>query len=160
MTLTFIQPVSDKKAMRCLTAYFDNWKKRGYACNYVAVMERQENGNPHWHILITRYVDIDEENLRWTRIQYNNGKVAVSIPASELSAIENIEKKSPLLLPEIGINGGMRLGPLTLTVNVCGIFPRTDNLNFVRLNSCLFAGLELKKGMFKRKNKTEEAPAN
>lgn len=98
--------------------------------------------------------------IRLSRIKYGSGRVAVSIPEAELTAIENIENKSPLFLPEVGINGGMRFGPLTLTVNVCGIFPRTDNLNFVRLNSCLFAGLELKKGMFKRKNKTEAAPAN
>ena len=30
ITLTFINKVSDKKAYKCLTAYFDNWKTRGY----------------------------------------------------------------------------------------------------------------------------------
>jgi len=93
--------------------------------------------------------------FRFSRIKYTRGKVAVAIPPSELSAIEAVEAKSPLFLPEIGITGAMRLMPFILGVNICGIFPRTDDLDFVRVNSSIFISLELG-DILRKKKKVQE----
>jgi hypothetical protein len=92
--------------------------------------------------------------FRFSQIKYTRGKVAVAIPASELNAIRAVEEKSPLFLPEIGITGAMRLMPFVLGVNICGIFPRTDELDFVRVNSAIFLNVELG-DIFRKKKKTE-----
>jgi len=75
VTLTFIQEPDDRTALRCLQAMMHNWQKRGYKNNSIWVAERQRTGRVHFHVLIVREgrVNIEEENLRWTRIQYNNG---------------------------------------------------------------------------------------
>lgn len=90
--------------------------------------------------------------LRFSQINYTSGKVAIAIPPSELTAIRAVEKKSPMFLPELGITGAMRLTPFVLGVNICGIFPRTDDLDFVRVNSSIFLNLELG-GAFRKKEK-------
>lgn len=75
ITLTFIQEPDDKTGQRCLQSMMNNWLKREYGNASIWVAERQRTGRLHFHILIVRdkRVDIDEENKRWTRIQYNNG---------------------------------------------------------------------------------------
>ncbi len=92
--------------------------------------------------------------FRFSQISYTKGKVAIAIPESELSAIRAVEEKSPLFLPELGITGAMRLMPFVVGVNICGIFPRTDDLDFVRVNSSIFLNLELG-DVFRKKEKTE-----
>lgn len=73
-TLTFIQDVSDKKALDCLKNFLHQWRKDfGKNFNYLWVAERQHNGRIHFHLMIDRPVDIKKENTRWIRIQYNAG---------------------------------------------------------------------------------------
>ena len=93
--------------------------------------------------------------MRLSRVYYNKGKIAVAIPPQDLEAIRTIERKSPFFLPEIGISGGMKLGPILLSIKVCGIFPRTDNLAFARINSSVFLSAELGK-LFKGKKKASQ----
>jgi hypothetical protein len=94
--------------------------------------------------------------FRVSRIKFNSGKVAIAIPPGELSVIEHIEEKSPFFLPEIGVLGGLTFGPCALNVAVCGIFPRTDNLNFVRINSSLILNVALGKLWQKEKEGAEK----
>ncbi len=93
--------------------------------------------------------------FRLSHIKYTRGRVAVAIPQSELSAIEAIEAKSPIFLPELGITGAVRLMPFILGVNICGIFPRTDDVDFVRVNSSLFLSVELGDAIRKKKKGLE-----
>lgn len=86
-TLTFIAPVSDRGAMRCFTNYMNQIRKywQNGKPNYIAVMERQANGNAHFHLLLDRYVNINRENSRWVRVQYNYGLMGKSKKGVEYS---------------------------------------------------------------------------
>lgn len=76
VTLSFIAPVTDKQAIRCLQNYIRSWRHSyGTNINYLWVAERQDNGNPHFHILTSHFFDIEKENARWVRVQYNQGLV-------------------------------------------------------------------------------------
>lgn len=73
VTLSFIAKVPDKIAIRCLQNYIRSWRKDDKNVNYLWVAERQKNGNVHFHILSSRRYDIQKENSRWVRVQYNAG---------------------------------------------------------------------------------------
>jgi hypothetical protein len=75
--------------------------------------------------------------LRLSQVAFVRGDVSFDIDAYQLEAIQNIEEKSPLFLPELSFNTGMRLPPFALTLHLTTIFPKTDGLNFVRLNTQL-----------------------
>lgn len=94
--------------------------------------------------------------MRLSHIKYTRGKVAVAIPAYDLAAIEAVEKKSPLFLPELGVTGAIRLQPVVIGVNMCGIFPHTDDLDFARVNSSIFLHVELQALWKKKKEPTPE----
>jgi len=81
--------------------------------------------------------------IRLSRLVFNNGVVSYSIEAPYLQYIQNIEKDSPMFLPELGIQVGMRLKPLTINLNIASIFPNTDNWNFNRVNTGLSVLLDL-----------------
>lgn len=73
VTLSFIAPVPDRVAIRCLQNYIRSWRKDDKDINYLWIAERQQNGNVHFHILSSRRYDIEKENNRWIRVQYNAG---------------------------------------------------------------------------------------
>lgn len=79
VTLSFIAPVTDKTALRCLQNFIRSWRlKWGQSINYLWVAERQMNGNIHFHLLTSKFFDIEEENNRWTKVQYNQGLLGQS----------------------------------------------------------------------------------
>lgn len=79
VTLSFIAPVADKIALRCLQNFIRSWRlKWGQSINYLWVAERQMNGNIHFHLLTSKFFDIQEENNRWTKVQYNQGLLGQS----------------------------------------------------------------------------------
>lgn len=90
--------------------------------------------------------------LRLSRVYYQSGVIAYSIDQQYLQYFKQIEKDSPLFLPELGIQIGMRIKPVTLSLNIATIFPDTELWDFNRLNSGLSIGLDL--GL--RKKKTSE----
>lgn len=75
--------------------------------------------------------------LRLTHLNYNKGVVSYTLEQSDLQAIRKIEEKSPMFLPELGMNAGLHLKPVTIGMSINGIFPDTDNWDFVRLNAVL-----------------------
>lgn len=76
VTLSFISYVDDKTAIRCLQNFIRSLKKDyGNDINYLWVAERQKNGNPHFHLLTSEFYDIERENNRWVRVQYNAGLI-------------------------------------------------------------------------------------
>lgn len=79
VTLSFIAPVADKIALRCLQNFIRSWRlKWGQSINYLWVAERQMNNNIHFHLLTSKFFDIEEENNRWTKVQYNQGLLGQS----------------------------------------------------------------------------------
>jgi hypothetical protein len=93
--------------------------------------------------------------FRLSHFSYLDGTVAVAIPPNELETVERIEENAPFFLPELGVNAGMRLGPCSININVIGIFPRTDNLSFVRVASSIMLGVEMGNWFRKKKSKAE-----
>ena len=75
--------------------------------------------------------------LRLTQLGYSRGVVSYSIEPSDLEYIQNIEKSKPLFLPELGMQAGLRLHPVTINLTIASIFPDTSNWNFSRLNTAL-----------------------
>ncbi|MDO8366124.1 MAG: hypothetical protein Q7T20_04940 [Saprospiraceae bacterium] len=80
--------------------------------------------------------------LRLTHLAYSSGIVSYSIEAPDIQYIQNVEKSSPMFLPELGIQAGMRIKPVTLSLNISSIFPNTSNWNFVRLNTSLSVAVD------------------
>lgn len=74
--------------------------------------------------------------LRLSRMSYT-GDIAYSLDPFYLQFIRNLEVKTPLFLPEIGIQAGIRMGPATISFHITSIFPDTDDLNFSRLNASI-----------------------
>lgn len=84
--------------------------------------------------------------LRLTRMTYS-GEIAYSLDPFYLQYIHNLEEKTPLFLPEIGFQAGIRLKPVAISFHITSIFPDTDDLNFSRLNASVsvLADLNIKK---------------
>lgn len=75
--------------------------------------------------------------LRLSRISYRRGVISYSIEQPDIQYIQNIEKNAPMFLPELGMQAGMRLKPVTINLSISSIFPDTSDWNFIRLNSSL-----------------------
>jgi hypothetical protein len=70
-------------------------------------------------------------------LNYSKGSVSFSINPSDLSYIQNIEAKNPLLLPELGVQAGIVFKPMYLGLSISSIFPDTNQWDFTRLNAAL-----------------------
>jgi len=75
--------------------------------------------------------------LRLSNLIYRKGLVSYTIDAQDFLYIKNLEKDSPMFLPEIGVQFGMHLKPVTINLNVTSIFPNTSDWNFSSLNTGL-----------------------
>jgi len=91
--------------------------------------------------------------LRLSHLTYKSGVVSYSIEAPDIQYIQNIEKNSPIFLPELGLQIGMRLKPLVISLNIASIFPNTSSWNFNRLNTGLSIALDF--GVRKEKKKEQ-----
>ncbi|MBL7827260.1 MAG: hypothetical protein JNJ57_11555 [Saprospiraceae bacterium] len=89
--------------------------------------------------------------IRLSYLIYEKGVVPIAIPEFELDAITLLEEKSPLFLPEFGLNAGVKLSPVYLGVGMTAIYRQTDGLNFARLNSSIQLAVELGSLFKKRK---------
>ena len=81
--------------------------------------------------------------LRLSHLTFKDANISYSIEEPYLQYIKNIEQKSPMFLPELGLQIGMRLKPVTISLNIVSIFPDTENWNFSRLNTGLCIALDL-----------------
>jgi hypothetical protein len=79
VTLTFIEAVSDSVAVRILNKFLTQLRKdQPGRCELLWVAERQNNnakfpGNPHFHIIVNRRLDVIRYNSLWVLQQYNEG---------------------------------------------------------------------------------------
>ncbi|MBC7773907.1 MAG: hypothetical protein H7246_00605 [Phycisphaerae bacterium] len=75
--------------------------------------------------------------LRLSRLFYSHGVISYAIEPADIQYIQNVEKNSPIFLPELGMQAGIRLKPVTINLSISSIFPSTSDWNFIRLNSSL-----------------------
>ena len=84
--------------------------------------------------------------LRLSRLDYSRGEVSFSIESPYLDYIRNVENDAPFFLPELGLQAGIRIKPITVSLSITSVFPNTDNLNFARLNANLSVGIGFSTG--------------
>ena len=72
-TLTFINDCADKKAMNLLDTFLQALRYRYGSLSYISVIERQDNGRPHFHILFDAKLPINYINSLWVKQQFEAG---------------------------------------------------------------------------------------
>jgi hypothetical protein len=75
--------------------------------------------------------------FRFSRLHYSQGSISFSIDPNDLAYIRNIEAKTPILLPELGLQAGIVYRPLYLGIAVSSIIQNTSLWDFSRLNAAL-----------------------
>jgi len=80
VTLTFLNSVTDEKAVDILRKFIDNVKKRSDDFQYLWVVERQTKndefkGNPHFHMITNKYWKIGKWWNYWLTLQQKNGVI-------------------------------------------------------------------------------------
>lgn len=80
--------------------------------------------------------------LRFSRLSYPKGQSSFDIDPSELESIRKIEEDSPFFLPELGLSGGLKFSPFSISINLTSVFPDVPGLNFSRFNSNLMLSLD------------------
>lgn len=86
VTLGFVNDCSDALAVQVLAKMLREWRKEWGKFNFLWVIEHQENGRPHFHLVLDRTItkgDIKRYNARWTRLQYNSGIVYYVKPGAK-----------------------------------------------------------------------------
>lgn len=83
-TLTFIQSIDDKTAVSILNKWFTELRDRFLNFKYIWVIERQENGNPHFHCVFNRRLPVKIYNSLWVVQQYNAGLQYGNITKEEI----------------------------------------------------------------------------
>lgn len=78
VTLTFLNKITDEKAVDLLRKFIDNVKKRSNDFQYIWVVERQTKntefkGNPHFHMITNKYWEIEKWWNYWITLQHKNG---------------------------------------------------------------------------------------
>ena len=78
LTLTFLNKVDDKLALKILGQFLDTIKKQDKNFEYLWVAERQNknlifDGNVHFHLVTNKYWKIDKHWKYWIDIQRKNG---------------------------------------------------------------------------------------
>ena len=78
LTLTFVNEVSDRKAIKVLGAFLDNAVQRSKDFQYLWVIERQTNNpifpnNAHFHVITNKYWDLNKWWPYWLDIQAKYG---------------------------------------------------------------------------------------
>lgn len=78
LTLTFLNKVDDKVALKILGQFLDAIKKQDKNFEYLWVAERQNknlvfDGNIHFHLVTNKYWKIDKHWKYWMNIQRKNG---------------------------------------------------------------------------------------
>lgn len=80
VTLTFVNKVSDRQAIKALGAFLDNVNKRSKDFQYLWVAEKQTKNkvfkdNIHFHLITNKYWDINRWWEYWLDVQKNQGIV-------------------------------------------------------------------------------------
>lgn len=78
VTLTFVNSVDDRTAVKLLRKFLDNMKKRAENFDYLWVIERQTKNtvfeaNVHFHLITNKYWNIKQTWQYWLDVQRKNG---------------------------------------------------------------------------------------
>ena len=81
LTLTFINKIEDKQAVKILAKFLDNCNKQMKDFQYIWVAERQTKNemfkdNIHFHLITNKYFKIDKYWDYWLKLQEKNGITA------------------------------------------------------------------------------------
>lgn len=102
VTLTFVNLVSDKKAVQILKRFLDNFKKRTKTFEYLWVAERQTNntvfeGNIHFHLITNKFWDIKQTWNYWLDVQAKCGIIPrdENFKPSSAFDVKTITTKNP-----------------------------------------------------------------
>jgi hypothetical protein len=84
LTLTFIRSVSDQDAVKVFNKFRTVLKKEFPDLEYIWVIERQENGRPHFHAILNKFLPFQRWQALWVLQQYNAGLEHPDIPYDEM----------------------------------------------------------------------------
>lgn len=115
ITLTLVNDAPDIVALRCMQKLLKLWRDQWGKFSFLWVVERQQNGRVHFHIIIDKFIDIKKENARWVRLQYNSGivyykqagKSQYAVDPTNLSNQKISEYLNPLDVEKIKDLGGL-----------------------------------------------------
>lgn len=91
-------------------------------------------------------------------LKYLKGDVDYRITASELEAIQKIERKSPLFIPEVGINVGLHLGPTVWKIHLVTLANQHTSMHLNKSNSGISMKLNLNELWDKKEPKSSTRP--
>lgn len=119
---------------------------RGYLYNFYTAEEISEFNISRWFLKSNlAYRDGNFQggvDIRLSYLRYENGIVPINLPATDLYTISLLEKSGSFFLPEFGVNAGVRFKPVFLGISISGIYRRTPELGFARVNSSIKMMLE------------------
>jgi hypothetical protein len=73
VTLTFINDVTDARAISILNKFLTALRSEFGNLQYVRVSERQSNGRIHFHLIVNKFLPVVAFNRLWALQQYNAG---------------------------------------------------------------------------------------
>lgn len=94
-TLTFINDVSDKDAVKILNKFFTELRDSFGKVKYIWVAERQENGRIHFHIVLDKKLAVRHYNALWVLQQYNAGICHPNYTIDEIKNWIAIDREYP-----------------------------------------------------------------
>lgn len=96
LTLTFINDVTDRKAVMLLNILFTELRKRFANVKYIWIAERQtDTKRIHFHIIINQWLAVREYNALWVLQQYNAGIEFPGIERWEINDMIAFDKANP-----------------------------------------------------------------
>ena len=114
---------------------------RGYLYNFYSAEEASEFNISRWFLksnLTYREGYFQGGfDIRLSYLRYENGIVPINLSANELYTISLLEKSGSFFLPEFGVHAGVRFKPVFLGIAISGIYRRTLDLGFARVNSSI-----------------------
>jgi hypothetical protein len=96
-TLTFLNDVSDKDAVKILNKFFTELREDFPDLKYIWIAERQTKttNRIHFHIIINKFLPVRHYNAIWTLQQYNSGVIDPDISLNELLSMIEWDKENP-----------------------------------------------------------------
>lgn len=95
-TLTFIEHISDARAVKLLNKFLTALRERFERLNYIYVIERQpDSGRPHFHLIVNKFLPVRQINALWTLQQYNEGLSVEGISRGQVEEMITYDREHP-----------------------------------------------------------------
>jgi hypothetical protein len=97
LTLTFINDISDKDAVKLLNVFFTELRSRFKNLKYIWIAERQlETTNRiHFHIIVNQWLPVREYNALWVLQQYNAGIIFPELTKEQIVSMIETDRDNP-----------------------------------------------------------------